>query len=79
MRWPWAQRLLADRQGAAVQRLGLGVPALGVVDGRQVVEAAGRVGVVRAQHLLVDRVATRLVQNYALSPWVFDTSFPQTP
>ena len=25
------------------------------------------------------RVATRLVQNYALSPGVFDTSFPQTP
>ena len=25
------------------------------------------------------RVATRLVQNYALSPGVFDTSFPQAP
>ena len=49
------QRLLADRQGAAAQRLGLGVPALGVVEGRQVVEALGRVGVVRAQRLLADR------------------------
>ena len=36
-----SQGLLPDRQGAPVERLGLGVAALGVVEPRQVVEARG--------------------------------------
>ena len=41
-----AQRLLADLQAALVERLGLGVLALGLVQLRQVVQAGGHVGVV---------------------------------
>ena len=50
-----AQRLLADRQRQAEQRLRLPVSALGLEQLRQVVEAGGRVGVVGAQRLLADR------------------------
>ena len=50
-----AQRLLPDRQRALVERLGLGVAALRVVEYGQVVEARGDVGVVGSQRLLPDR------------------------
>ena len=43
-----------DRQAAAVERLGLGVPAHGLVQVRQVVQAGGHVGVVAPQLLLPD-------------------------
>ena len=38
-----------------MQWLGFGVTTLGVVEQRQVVQAGGRIGVVRAQRLLTDR------------------------
>src|SRR5262252_4485212 len=47
--------LLADRERALEQRLGLGGPALILVEQRQVVEADGDVGMLRSQHLLADR------------------------
>ena len=40
------QRLLPDRQGPLVERLGLRVLALVVVEPRQVVEARGHIGMV---------------------------------
>ena len=41
------QGLLSDPQRTLVERLGLGVLALGVVELRQVVEALGHVGMLR--------------------------------
>lgn len=43
--------LLFDRQGALVQRLGLRVLALGLVQRREVVEALGHIGMIRTQGL----------------------------
>ena len=48
------ERLLADRQGSPVERLGLGVAALGLVQKGQVVEARGDIGMRRSECLLVD-------------------------
>ena len=50
-----SQGLLHDRQRALVERLGLGVAALGFVERGQVVEARGHVGVRRSEGLLHDR------------------------
>ena len=49
-----AQRLLADGERALVERLGLGVAALGAVERGQVVERGADIGVVGAQRLLAD-------------------------
>jgi hypothetical protein len=49
-----SQGLLPDRQRALVERLGLHVAALGLVEFRQVVEVDGNVRVFRAQGLLVN-------------------------
>jgi hypothetical protein len=54
----WAEGLLADRQRALVERLGLDVPALLCVERGQVVEAVGDVGMVWAECLLLDRQGT---------------------
>ena len=43
-----AKGLLEDFQGAFVERLGVGVLALGHIEIRQVVEADGHLGVLRA-------------------------------
>ncbi len=43
------QRLLQDRQGPLIQRLDLGVPTLGLVEHRQVVEQRGGVRMVGAE------------------------------
>ena len=51
---PWTQLLLSDREGAYQQRLGLLVLALFPVEYRQIVEALGRVGMIRSQLLLPD-------------------------
>ena len=51
----FAERLLADRQRALVERLGVGVLALLLVHDGQVVEGRGHIGVVCAERLLVDR------------------------
>jgi hypothetical protein len=48
------ERLLADCQCAFVERLGLGVAALLVVEQGQVVEAGGDSGMIGPQRLLVD-------------------------
>ena len=50
-----AERLLADRDGALEERLGLGVAAGGLVELGEVVEPAGEVGVLGAERLLADR------------------------
>ena len=52
------QLLLADREGAFKQRLRFAIPALHSVEGCQVVEAGGRVGMGGSQLLLVDREST---------------------
>ena len=49
-----AQRLLADGERALVERLGLGVAALGAIELGQVVERGADIGVVGAQRLLAD-------------------------
>ena len=49
------QRLLPDRQGAKVERLGLGISALAVVQNCEVIEAAGGIGMIGPQRLLPDR------------------------
>ena len=49
------KRLFPDRQRPLVKRLGLRVLALVSVKLRQVVEARGHVGVLRAQRLFPDR------------------------
>ena len=49
------QSLLLDRQRPLVERLGLGIPALGMVNQPQVVEADGHGGVLRPQGLLPNR------------------------
>ena len=49
-----AERLLADREGALVERLGLGVAAFGDIQRSQVVERRSDIGVVGAQRLLAD-------------------------
>ena len=49
-----AERLLADGEGAFVQRLGLGVAALRPVERREVVETGGDIRVLRAERLLAD-------------------------
>src|SRR5262249_57016364 len=50
-----AQRLFGDREVALVERLGLGVPALGAIEFGEVVEGLAEGGVVGAQRLLGDR------------------------
>ena len=52
--WSAPELLLPDLQAAAVERLGLGVPAHGLVQDRQVVQAGGHVGVVAPELLLPD-------------------------
>ena len=47
--------LLEDRQRPLIERLGLGVPALGLVEQGQVVEALGHVRVLGPEGLLEDR------------------------
>src|SRR5712671_1495981 len=49
-----AERLLANRQRALVERLRLGIVALGFVEHGQVVQAHGDIGVVGAERLLPD-------------------------
>ncbi len=49
------ERLLLDRQGALVERLGLGIAALGGIQERQVVKRAGDVWVRGPKRRLVDR------------------------
>ena len=49
------QRLLQDRQRPLIQGLGLGVPALGAVKHRQVVEARGDIGVLWPECLFSNR------------------------
>ncbi len=49
------QRLLTDRQRPLVERLGLGVPALVLVERRQGGEARGHTGMLRPQGFLPDR------------------------
>ena len=65
-----AERLLADRQRALVERLGLGVLALAWYSDGQVVEGRGHVGMVRAERLLADRQRA-LVERLGLGvlPW----------
>ena len=60
-----AERLLAQRQGALVQRLGLGVAALALVQKGEVVERGADRGVVGAERLLGDRQGA-LVQRLGL-------------
>jgi len=60
-----AQRLLADGEAALIQRLGLGVAALGTVQPGQVVERGTDGGVVGAQRLLADGEAA-LIQRLGL-------------
>ncbi len=48
-------RRLVDRQSALVERLGLGVLALGIVEFRQVVEVIVDIGMVGTQSFLIDR------------------------
>ena len=50
-----AKGLLVDRQGALVERLGLGKVAKEIVEPGQVVEAGCNARVVRAKGLLIDR------------------------
>ena len=50
-----AERLLVDRERALVQRLGLGIAALVVVQLGEVVEVDADIRVVGAERLLVDR------------------------
>jgi hypothetical protein len=52
-----AKRLLANRQAALVERLGLRIATLVVVEHRQVVEAGGDLAVLGAERLLPDREA----------------------
>ena len=49
-----AERLLADGEGAFVQRLGLGIAALRLVEHREVVETGADIRVLRAERLLAD-------------------------
>ena len=49
-----AESLLPDRQRALVERLGLRVLALGIVQRREVVQARGHIGMIRADRLLGD-------------------------
>ena len=69
-----AERLLADGQGALVERLGLGVVAHRLVQPRQVVEAGGGVGMLGAERLLADgqgapveRLGLRVVAHAAVT------------
>ena len=48
------QRLLRDGEAALVQRLGLGVAALALIQRGQVVQRRADIGVVGAQRLLAD-------------------------
>ena len=47
-----AERLLPDRERALIERLGLGVAALGIVEHGQVVEARRHLGMLGAERLL---------------------------
>jgi len=49
------ERLRVNRQRLPVERLGLGVPARGLQQPREVVEAGGVGRVLRAERLRVDR------------------------
>jgi hypothetical protein len=49
-----AEHLLGDGEVALVERLGLGVAALGAVETGEVVEGSGDVGMVGAERLLGD-------------------------
>src|SRR5581483_11512901 len=48
------KKLLADRQGALIERLGLHIFALRIVQNRQIIEAIGNVWVMRSQRLDAD-------------------------
>jgi hypothetical protein len=50
-----SQRILTDGEGAFEDRLGLFVAALVLIDGSQIVETGGDIGMVRPQRLLADR------------------------
>src|SRR5262249_36860361 len=50
-----SERLLADRQSPAEQRLGLAVPAFGGEKSRQIVQAGGDLGMLRPESLLANR------------------------
>jgi hypothetical protein len=50
----WSQGMFVDGEGPHVQRLGLCVLPLGLIECRQIVEAGGRVGVLGSQLLLAD-------------------------
>src|SRR3989442_15684296 len=56
-----AESLLIDRQRALEERLGLRVLALGLVELREVVQARGHIGMIRAVGLLGD--PQRLLRN----------------
>jgi hypothetical protein len=49
-----SKRLLSDGEGALVERLGVSVAALVVVEEGQVVEVGGGVGMVRSQRFFSD-------------------------
>jgi hypothetical protein len=60
-----SERLFADRQGAFVERLGLGVAALFQVDAGQLAQASGDIRMVGSKRLLEDRQGA-LVQRLRL-------------
>ena len=50
--------LLVDRDRTLIERLGLGIAALGIVELGKIVEGAGDIGVVGRKRLLGDRQRT---------------------
>ena len=60
------QGFLADRQRTLVERLGLAVEPLAVVQRCQIIEAGGGTGVIRPQGFLADRQGT-LVERLGLA------------
>jgi hypothetical protein len=59
------QRLFLNRQGALVERLGLGVLPLGRIEARQAVEALRHGGMGGPQHLFPNRQGA-LVERFGL-------------
>ena len=51
----WSERRLTYGDGALVERLGLGIAALGLIQLGQVVEASRDFGMLRPERLLPDR------------------------
>ncbi|WP_247388585.1 MULTISPECIES: hypothetical protein [unclassified Bradyrhizobium] len=51
-------RSLADNKSMAIERLGIGIALLMLVEAGEIVESARDVGMIRAQHLVSDRKRT---------------------